>query len=175
MKEIEINGVLRDLGHLAPFVVTVAGKGRDDGDLRVRISLGLHTVSESCDRGYHDLEDENGKPRRFCEERYAFSLGLPDLARRMVEQNYFCWESADRHRAINYAVIDVAPGRVREMPDGRHHVIFFYLYPCRSGAADVNLVVTSCHQRDIRLSRIVRRFNLITLLRMCLFSGKRIP
>lgn len=175
MREIEIDGALRDLRHLEPFVVTVAAKGKDGGDLLVRISLGLHTVSEGCSSGEHDLQDENGKPRRFCEDRYAFSLGLPGLARRMVEQNYFCWESTDRNRAIHYAVIDVAPGRVREMPDGRHHVVFFYLYPCRTGSADVNLVITSCHQREIKLSRVVRRFNLVRLLRTCLFTKRRIP
>ena len=84
MEDIEVGGVLRDLRHLRSFVVTVPGKGRDNGDLRVRISLGLHTISTGCDRGAHDLEDENGKPRRFCEDRYAFSLGLPELARRMI-------------------------------------------------------------------------------------------
>ena len=75
------------------------------------------------------LEDENGKPRQFCEDRYAFSLGLPELSKRMVEQNYFCWDSIDRNRAMNYAVIDVAPGRIRELIDGEHQVVFFYLYP----------------------------------------------
>lgn len=175
MQDITVNGVKRDLRHLRDFVVVVAGKGNEGADLRVSVSLGLHTISQGCEVGEHDLRDENGKPRRFCEERYAFSIGLPELARRMVEQNYFCWESSDRHRAINYAVIDVAPGRIREMPDGRHQVIFFYLYPCRHEIADVRLVITSCHLRQVRLSRIKRRYNLHTLLRTCLFKAKRIP
>ena len=173
MDEIEVEGVLRDLRHLRSFVVTIPGKGIDDGDLRVRITLGLHTISQSCDRGDHHLEDENGKPRRFCEDRYAFSLGLPELAQRMIEQNYFCWESFDRNRAMNYAIIDIAPGRVRAPVDGEHQVVFFYLYPCNQDLADVNLVVTSCHSREVSFRHITRRFNMHTVLRTCLYKQKR--
>lgn len=175
MNEIEVDGVLRDLRHLESFVVTLAGKGRDASDLRVKITLGLHTISQGCARGLHNLEDENGKPRVFCEDRYAFSLGLPELARRMVEQNYYCWESIDRNRAINYAVIDVAPGRVRELTDGEHQVVFFYLYPSKGDLADVNLMITSCHAREVIFSKIKRRYNMHTALRTCLFQRKRVP
>lgn len=175
MDGIEVKGVLRDLRHLRSFVVTVPGKGLDNGDLRVQIAIGIHAISKSCARGEHDLDDENGKPRAFCEDRYAFSLGLPELARRMIEQNYFCWQSLDRNRAMNYAVIDIAPGRVRELVDGDHQVIFFYLYPCRTNVADVNLVVTSCHARAVAFGGIKRRFNLLTVLRTCLFQQKRVP
>jgi hypothetical protein len=175
MDDIEVDGVLRDLRHLSSFVVTLPEKGKNDGDLKVRISLGLHTISQSCERGNRHFDDENGKPRRLCEDRYAFSLGLPELAKRMIEQNYFCWVSADRNRAIHYAVIDVAPGRVRELNDGEHQVMFFYLYPCRKVEADVNLVVTSCYAREVVFGHIKRRFNVHTILRKCLFSQKRIP
>lgn len=175
MNEIEVDGVLRDLRHLESFVVSLAGKGHDAGELRVQITLGLHTISQGCARGMHNLNDENGKPRLFCEDRYAFSLGLPELARRMLEQNYFCWESIDRNRAMNYAVIDVAPGRVRELTDGEHQVVFFYLYPCKEDLADVNLMITSCHAREVIFSRIKRRYNMHTVLRTCLFQQKRVP
>jgi hypothetical protein len=175
MQEIEINGVVRDLSHLREFVVSVDGKGKDGNELRVLVSLGCHTISESCAFGQHNLTDENGKPRAFCEDRYAFSLGLPELAKRMVEQNYFCWESSDKNRAINYSVIDVAPGRVRELQDGEHQVVFFYLYPASGDQADVKLTITSCHLRDVIFSRIRRRYNIHTLLRKCLYEQKRIP
>lgn len=175
MQEIEIDGIVRDLRHLEEFVVVVEGKGKDGADLRVAISLGWHTVSEGCTAGQHDMVDENGKPRAFCEKRYAFSLGLPELARRMVEQNYFCWESSDRNRAMNYAVIDIAPGRVRDLVDGEHQVVFFYLYPALSEDADVKLVITSCHSREVIFSRIKRRYNIHVLLRKCLYEEKRIP
>src|SRR6218665_386812 len=98
MNEIEIAGIKRDLRHLREGIVTVMGKGKDGADLRVAISFGLHTISIGCDHGQHDMFDENGKPRMFSEDRYAFSLGLPELAHRMIEQNYFSWESADRNR-----------------------------------------------------------------------------
>ena len=76
---------------------------------------------------------------------------------------------------MNYAVIDIAPGRVRELIDGEHQVVFFYLYPCRQPEADVNLVITSCHAREVIFGYIKRRFNMHTLLRTCLFQEKRIP
>jgi len=175
MHDMTINGVTRDLRHLQDFIVVVPKKGKNNSDLRVQISLGLHCISQGAQVGQHDLYDENGKPRRFCEDRYAFSLGLPELARRLVEQNYYCWQSSDRNRAMNYAVIDVAPGRVQEMRDGQHQVVFFYLHPCRHDSADINLVITSCYVRDVRFGHIRRRYNLHTLLRTCLFKGKRIP
>ena len=174
MKQMMINGIMRDLSHLEEFVIAVSGKGKDGADLRVAITFGLHTVSEGCEAGQHDMKDENGKPRRFCEARYAFSLGLPELAKRMIEQNYFCWESSDRNRAMNYAVIDVAPGRIHTLDDGEHQVVFFYLYPAK-GPADVRLVITSCHSRRVVFSRIKRRFNILTLLRTCFYKNKRIP
>lgn len=175
MHEIVVNGIARDLRHLQSFVVVVAKKGKDDADLRVKVTFGLHAISQGCAFGTHDLTDENGKPRRFCEDRYAFSLGLPELARRMIEQNYFCWMSSDRNQAMNYAVIDIAPGRIQQLPDGEHQVVFFYLYPCQSDDADVHLVITSCYAREVRFSRIKRRYNLHMLLRTCLYKGKRIP
>ncbi|MEY2942230.1 MAG: hypothetical protein RLY97_244 [Pseudomonadota bacterium] len=175
MQEIEIDGIIRDLRHLQEFLAVLEGKGRDGGPLRVAISLGMHTISQGCVVGQHNMLDENGKPRLFCETRYAFSLGLPELAKRMIEQNYFCWESADRNRMTNYAVIDVAPGRIHQPADGEHQVVFFYLYPASGEHADVKLVVTSCHAREVIFSRIKRRYNIHVLLRMCLFQQKRIP
>jgi hypothetical protein len=174
--EVEIEGIVRDLGHLREFVVTAKGKGRDNADLRVAVRLGRHTVSKACPAGQHNMTDENGKPRIFCEDRYAFSLGLPALARRMIEQNYFCWESLDQNRAMNYAVIDAAPGAFHTLKDGEYQVMFFYLYPADDEAkADVNLVVASCHVRGMKFRSHKRRFNVHVLLRTCLFQQKRIP
>ncbi len=176
MQEIEINGVLRDLGHLASFVVTLTGKGRDGADLQVAVHLGLHTISRACQPGeISNLVDENGQPRVFCEDRYAFSFGLKEIATRMIQQKYFCWESSDRNRAMNYAVLDAAPGRMRELQDGEHQVIYFYLYPADGKRADVDLYVTSCYMRDMRFSHIKRRFDIHMLLRKCLFENKRLP
>jgi len=176
MEELEINGVLRDLSHLKNFVVSVPKKGRDNADLRVQIMLGVHTISKGCESHERDLDDENGKPRQFCEDRYAFSLGLPEMAKRMIIQNYFSWESKDRNSAIHYAIIDMAPGRVRDIEDGLHQVVFFYLYPCADpNVADVNLVITSCHAREINFGHIRRRYNMHTILRTCLFQQTRMP
>ena len=175
MDEIQIDGVRRDLRHLRRFIVELPGKGRDGADLRVQVNLGLHTISRGCERGEQgNLRDENGKPRVFCEDRYAFSLGLPELVRRMIEQKYFCWTSMDRNRAMNYAVLDAAPGRILELKDGDHQVIYFYLYPGDGQKADVQLNITSCHMRFMRFSKS-RRYDLHTVLRTCLYKGKRMP
>lgn len=175
MDEIEIEGTVRDLRHLQAFTVTLAGKGKGGADLRVAVSLGCHTVSRSCDLGEHDMADENGKPRKFCEDRYAFSMGLPDLLKDMVEQNYSCWESLDRNRAMNYAIIDADPGQATKWADGDYWVVYFYLYPCLNGDADISLIVTSCHERTMVFRNIKRRYSVHQLLRTCLYGGKRIP
>ncbi|MEO4045248.1 hypothetical protein AAFN47_26955 [Hoeflea sp. CAU 1731] len=176
MDNIEIDGIVHDLSHLRRFIVAVPGKGRDNSELRVAIRLRLHTISRSCVAGEDpNMHDENGQARVFCEDRYTFSLGLPEIARRMVEQNYFCWESSDRNRSMNYAVVDVAPGRIRNLQNGEHYVIFFYLYPSGGTAADVDLHITSCYLRFMHFDRIKRRYNLHTVLRKCLFDQKRVP
>lgn len=81
-KSLLIDGLARDISHLDEFVVVVPGKGKEKADLRVAVALGRHTISRSCAEGETpNMRDENGKPRIFCEDRYAFSLGLPMLAR----------------------------------------------------------------------------------------------
>jgi len=175
MTNLEVDGVIRDLSHLAPFIVIVPGKGRDGKDLRVEVVLGLHAISKGCQVGQHNMLDENNKPRLFCEDRYAFSLGLPELATRMIEDKYFCWQSEDRNRAINFAVIDIAPGRVSTLPAGDHRMVFFYLHPSKRGDADVTMVVTSCHSRFFNMSKEKRRYDLHQVLRTCLYKEKRIP
>lgn len=52
---------------------------------------------------------------------------------------------------MKFAVIDVAPGRIHRLEDGTHQVVFFYLYPASGITADVNLVITSCHSREVRV------------------------
>lgn len=76
---------------------------------------------------------------------------------------------------MNYAVIDIAPGRVRELTDGDHQVVFFYLYPCGQPEADVNLMIMSCYTREVIFSHIKRRYNMHMLLRTCLYKQKRLP
>jgi hypothetical protein len=173
MTEVEIDGVKRDLSHLQEFIISIAGKGKDGSDLRVAVTLSNHTVSTKCARGSHNILDENGKPRLFCETRYAFSLGLQDLAKRMLEQNYFCWESRDQNRSANYAIIDVEPGCIREIGNSEHQIVYFYLYPSKKNGSDVSMVVVSCHKRRVVLPN--RRFNVLVLLRKCFYDQKRVP
>lgn len=176
MGNIQIDGVDRDISHLSFFVHVLAGKGHEGADLRVGVRLGLHTISRACEPGeVANMSDENGTPRVFCEDRYAFSIGLPELTRRMIDQKYYCWESSDRNRSINYAVIDVAPGRILQLQDGEHQVIFFYLYPGNPEVSDVDLNITSCHSRYMKFKPSNRRYDTHTLLRTCLYKRKRVP
>jgi hypothetical protein len=173
---IEIKGVWRDLTHLNSFVVTLAGKGRDGADLRVAVHLGLHAVSRRCQPDEeHDFRDENGQPRVFCADRYAFSLGLREIITRMIHEKYFCWASSDRNRAVNFAVLDAAPSLVRQLNDGQYQVIYFYLYPSKGRRADVELYVKSCHKRFVRFGSIKRRFDTHMLIRKCYFEQKKLP
>lgn len=166
MNMIAIDGIERDISHLRRLIVVAEGRGKDGADLRVAVQMGLHAISRACGDGeVSNMFDENRKPRIFCEDRYAFSLGLPEIARRMIEQDYFCWESRDRNRAVNYCVMDVAPGRIRALVDGEHQVIFFYLYPSKVEDADVCLIITSCHSRHMKLSGVKRRYGMSNLLR----------
>ena len=175
MDEIEVDGVLRDLSHLHPMNVVLAGKGKEGAYLRVRVHFGLHTVSRRPERSETaDMQDENGHGRVFCNDRYAYSLGLPEILRRMIEEKYFCWESRDRNRAIHYAIVDFAPGRITRMPKGAQQFVYFYLYPGAGEGAGVHLHVTSCYMKDERTQQ-KRRFDTHFVLRKCLFSGERCP
>ena len=176
MQALNIDGVSRDLSHLDSFVVTLDGKGRDGADLRVLVHLGLHTISRACRAGETaNMCDEQDRPRIFCEDRYAYSLGLKEISTRMILEKYFCWESKDRNRVMNYAIVDIAPGRMAQQQDGEHQVIFFYLHPADGNLADVNLHITSCYRRHQQFSSKARRYDTHYLLRKCLFQNTRLP
>lgn len=172
---ITIAGTSYDLSHLADFIVTVPGKGRDNADLRVSVSLSLHVISTKCTSGNHDLIDANHKPRRFCLDRYNASLHLPKKIEKAILGNYFTWESKDINNAVNYAVIDVPPTRVLNLTDGVHEVFYYYLYPGDGTRSDVNFVVLSHYRRQVKFNPHRRRFNIHALLRKCLFENRRIP
>jgi hypothetical protein len=175
VKKITIEGIEYELSHLQPFITTVSGKGKEGGDIRVAVSLSRHTISKSCESSQKNMTDEKGKPRMFCSDRYAFSVNLPALISTMISNNYFAWESIDRNRASNYAIIDVHPQNVHLLVDGYYWAIFFYLYPADGCYADVNFAVTSCHSRKIIFRHVKRRYTIHSLLRTCLFKVKRVP
>lgn len=177
MSTIIINGDAKDVSHLHENIVTVPGKGKDGEDLKVAVRLGKHTISKSCLYGQHNMTDENGRPRIFCEQRYSYSILLPDLASRMILGNYFCWDSSDKNRAMNYAIIDVEPCQVSKLKNGIYQIVYFYLYPesAREDKAHVRLFITSCYSREINFDRPKRRYNIHSVLRSCLYQQKRFP
>lgn len=172
---MEIAGKVYELTHLSKFNVTLDGKGKNGAPLIIEVSFSSHVFSKACEPNAQDMLDENRKPRAICSERYAFSLHLPALVKSMIEKNFFCWESLDRNRASNYAVIKNAKENFSSVKDGRHKIVYFYLYPDTKNGNRLKLHITSCHERHLIFSRITRRYNVHTLLRKCLYEQKRIP
>lgn len=175
MQKIQIGEEAHSLAHLKGLVVEVPKTGGSDENIRVEVTLGLHTISLKCENGSHDMIDEKGNPRTFCPIRYKFSLGLPALIRSMIQQNFLCWESADRNRGVNYAIVNSAPLKFTELQNGDYHVIFFYIYPSKVAGIDVRLFVASCHERPMAFDPKKRRYNMHTVVRKCHFSQKRLP
>ena len=174
MYSINIDGIDYDLSHLKEFSIELDNIGKDGNSLKISVFLSRHTISESCSDGQHDLLDEINRPRKFCKDRYSFSLILPDLIKKMIKENYFCWESKDRNTNMNFATLDIPPMEVMNIRSGRYKVIYFYLYPDKEKAA-IRFFVTSCYEKDLLFKKKVRRYNMHTLLRKCLYDQKRLP
>jgi hypothetical protein len=157
--------------HLAPASLCLAGQGAGGGDINIRISYQTHVFSRRHEGGSGEflLRDEAGLFRQFCEERYRNSVRLPDVCKRMVEDNYLTWQSLDRNRASNLAV----SGPV--LISGLNNLVVYYLFPSRSDEHDVELVVKSAYQKHIDFNHIKRKFNVRQLIKKAHFQQKRVP
>jgi len=107
--------------------------------------------------------------RQFSEERYENSLKLPDICRRMVEDNYLTWQSLDKNKASNLAV----SGPV--LTSGLNDLVIYYLFPSRSDQHNVELVVKSAYQKDIDFNHIKRKYNVRQLVKKAHFQQIRVP
>lgn len=182
MTVLRIDDVDYPFDHLEPFYLSLPGKGlplpgneQEKGPLRVRVSLGLHTVSTGCVKGAENMVDENGKPRRLCPDRYAFSLNLREKLSTMILDDHFAWVSKDKNQSSNYAVIDADRLKITTLKRGMYYVVYFYIGYVGSPYVDVALNIVSCHQREVAPENFPRRYSLHVLLRKCLFSQKRCP
>lgn len=157
--------------HLVPTSVCLTGKGGDGADINIRISFQTHVFSRRHEGGSAAwaLRDEGGRLRQFCEDRYRNSLTLPDLCKRMIENNYLTWESLDKNRASNLAV----SGPV--LTSGLNDLVVYYLFPSRSEEYNVELVVKSAYQKEIDFSHIKRRYNVCQLVKKAHFQQIRVP
>lgn len=173
--ELNIDGVCHTLQHLRPLLVTVLKKGKNGANLSVKVSFSRHTVSQSGTEANLNMRDENNKPRLFCSKRYEFSLKLPALVERMIQDNHMSWQSKDKNNTLHYAVIDVGQTQFHKTLNGVYFNIFFYLYPSKEVEIDVNLVVVSCYERDVVFSNLKKKQPMHYLLRQCLYNQKRMP
>lgn len=157
--------------HLVPTSISLTRQGSAGADINIRISYQTHVFSRlyEGDTDVFKLRDEAGLVRQFCEERYENSLGLPDMCKRMVLDNFLTWESFDRNRASNLAVCGPA------LVSGPNDLVVYYLFPSRSDQHDVELVVKSAYRKDIDFSHIKRRYNVRQLIKKAHFQQVKVP
>lgn len=170
---VTINGVVYKTDHLDPFFHVVPGAGKNGEDIRVRVSFSCHAFSEKVKhREPFDFRDHNGSPRRFCEDRYARSLSLPDAVRKLLDLNGITWEMKDHNDVENMAALPKDPGE--KIIKGVYEVILYYLYPSGVEHFHVEMNVVTCHNRSVNTSGKYK-FDMRQALRTCLFSGERVP
>jgi hypothetical protein len=169
--DIVVAGQTFSFAYLMPFVYLLPGLGPVQRDVRVRISFRSHVFSISPTSGaqHADFRDENGNPRIICPVRMGVSATLPDVCRRMMDQNFLTWQMADRNRVANLAVVD---GVLR---NGSQTCLFYALYPSKVPGIDVELVVKSAYETLIRADRIKRRFKVLQLVKKCVWEQKPLP
>ena len=87
----------------------------------------------------------------------------------MVEQNHLTWISHDKNKVGNLAVIG------DDLITGQHYVVVYYLFPSRSEAFDVELVVKSAYEKYVDFSHIKRRFKTVQQIKTCYYQQKKVP
>lgn len=158
-----------DFSYLAPFIHVLKGQGKNGADIRVRVSFQSHVFSKTPENDEFDFQDEGGRERTFCLDRFEASKSLPSICQRMLADNFYTWESKDRNRVSNMAVID------DKRETGSHYVVLYYLFPSKSGQIDVEMVIKSAYQKDINFDHIKRYFKVIQLVKTCYFKGEKVP
>lgn len=168
---ITSGGTKYSLHHLQPFVVKLDGKGKDGKDLSVRVSYHSHVYSkaDSPEATGHRFQDEGGKWREFCTDRYTLCVDLPTICSDMVNLNFPSWESEDNGGKNHLAVSDATPSA------GTKYLVFYELLPSETQGIDIELVVKSAYEKPFDPTRIKRRYKVQMLLRTVLFSGSKLP
>ena len=157
--------------HLVPFNHCLEGHGRDGAPIIVRVSFRSHVFSRARKgetEGVFFL-DENGKTRIFCKDRYAASLHLSDLCRRLILSNALTWETRDGNEKYNLASID------GPLVNGEHDTVIYYLFPSDADGVDVEFVVVSFYSKAWDFARIKRRDKINQPIKKCYYQGHRVP
>ena len=159
-----------EFSHLVPFSHTLYGQGGDNATIRVRASFKSHVFSTSPEGDENaDFQDENGKDRVFCQDRYNRSKHLPGLCLNAIITNALTWQSEDKNSISSLVVAD------DPLSTGLKYAVYYYLYPSKHDDYDVELVVKSAYLKEIEAFRIKRRHKLLSLVRKCFFTGTTIP
>jgi len=148
----------------------LAGHGHGGADIVVRSSFHSHVFSLAWEHsGGAYFLDESQNRRTFCPDRHAKSFALPQMCTDMVEQNHLTWISHDKNKVSNLAVIG------DDLITGQHYVVVYYLFPSRSEAFDVELVVKSAYEKYVDFSHIKRRFKTVQQIKTCYYQQKKVP
>ena len=160
-----------DFKHLTPFTHSLDGQGREGAPIVLRVSFRSHVFSRAH-KGETEgvfFVDEGGRKRTFCKDRYAASLQLPDLCRRLILSNALTWESRDGNEKYNLASIDGA------LVSGEHDTVIYYLYPSSADGVDVEFVVVSSYRKAWNFAHVKRRDKIIQPIKKCYYQRHRVP
>jgi hypothetical protein len=94
---------------------------------------------------------------------------LPDICTDMVVRNYPSWVSPDQNRQNNMAVSDA------HASDGFRYFVFYSVSPSKEKDLDVELVVKSAFEKEIRNLRSIRRTGVRQVIKTCYFKGIGLP
>lgn len=107
-----LNGVRHDLSHLHPFRFNLkmsAAGNHPARDIDIRVAFSSHCFTQKCLDGTHDSAFSAAHDRRrFCLERYALSMQLPDIIRDLDRRK--CYFNFKNSRQRNYITLDVLDG-----------------------------------------------------------------
>lgn len=168
---LNVGGLLYQFPHLIPTAVDLPRQGRDNAVLRVRISYKSHVFSKSLDAWDVDFDFRNelGGKRLVCPDRYALSQTLPGVCRNLLATNAVTWISKDKRQHSNLAVID------GPLIDGAHDLIIYHLFPSSVDGLDVEMVVKSAYNKNLKAKPIKRRFKMIQQVKTSHFKNKKVP
>lgn len=155
------------LCHLSAFGTILNGHGPQGSDIRVRVSYLSHVFSKTPELGEaSDFQDENGKSRVFCFDRYNCSLNISQYCTESIQNNVLTWESKDKNGVSSYMVVkDI---------NGNDYAIVYRLTPSLSGDHDVEFIVKSAYYKTV-VHKNPRRYSIRGLIKTCCYHQRSLP
>lgn len=115
------------------------------------------------------IQDEGGRPRTFCTERYSLSRRLPQICETLILNNDYTWQSTDRNRVNNLAMCE------SPLHSGLKYLIVYSVYPSRTADIHLEFNVKSAYQKALDVSRIRNRQKIRQVLKQSYFNNKPMP